>query len=117
MPPPCKHPEPEKTRDTCSLCRVYCTHEGYRRQWNGLPPQPEAPVPYEQWPAWVKAMVKWKQEGEAGAGDTAHRLLESMGVDWFWKTFVVKLLGSCKCEQRRRALNQRYPYSTDPAGG
>ncbi len=112
---PCRHPDPEATRGVCSLCRVYCTDAAYRAKWDGTPPPPPPPPePYEQWPTWVKAVARMRADGEAGVGDTAHRLLETMGVGWFWQTFVVKLTGNCKCEARRKNLNARHPY---PAGG
>lgn len=102
----------------CRYCWLYHNDPRYRALFDGLPqpppPQPPAEVPHDEWPAWVKGLAKWKQEGEVGAGDTVHRLLTTLGAAWVWKTLVVRMLGDCKCEERRAALNAMYPY---PSGG
>lgn len=95
----------------CRICWLRAHRDGWKELCGDQPPAPlPLPVPYPDWPAWVKAVATRKQEGEAGAGDTIKRVLTTLGVDWFFKQFVVRFVGDCGCEARRRNYNALYPY-------
>ena len=60
-------------------------------------------------PGWVRAVARWRVPGEAGVGDTFHRLATSVGADrvmWLAKWFGV----DCGCSGRRQLWNEQYPY-------
>lgn len=71
-------------------------------------PPPPRSVPVDEWPVWAKKIAGWKQDGDAGVGDTFARKLGVLG-----ETFkaVMKSLGiDCGCEFRQEEWNRLYPY-------
>lgn len=73
-------------------------------------PQPDAARSDSEWPLIVRLLALRKREGEAGLGDTVHRLAEALGG--VWMTRMLHRIGvECGCQARREALNARYPYA------
>ena len=58
-------------------------------------------------PRWAGLIARWRRPGDAGVGDTFHRLAERFGAEWV----IAKLGIECECEQRRALWNGQYPYN------
>ena len=94
-----------------------CAHpDDYFKHAEKMPPrlaaksEPPSPVPRDQWPRWVNAVVAVSNETDKGVGDTIHRVAGLIG-----EAFIasLKLVGmNCGCERRRDELNIQYPYET-----
>lgn len=75
---------------------------------------PDTPRPNTTPPAWVRAVAALRQPGDAGVGDTIHRIAKSAPDTLVGLGIALKrwMTGSrdCGCERDRRRLNQIYPY-------
>jgi hypothetical protein len=61
------------------------------------------------WPAWAKAVSRWRASGDGGVGDTFHRLATAVGADRVAR--LITWFGiDCGCEGRRELWNQMYSY-------
>jgi hypothetical protein len=85
--------------------------EAHQRAFvNRPPPRPYAPAPRSEWPFVVRVLAARRQDGEAGVGDTAKRLLHRMGADglaWLYEKATGR---DCGCANRQERLNRLYPY-------
>ena len=60
-------------------------------------------------PLWVKWLHARRKDGETGAGDTAKRLFSVMGGEQY-KLLRKNLSFPCRCTQRQKEWNEKYPY-------
>jgi hypothetical protein len=78
------------------------------------PVQQSKPMPFEEWPAWAQDLANSRQSEDAGLGDTATHQIGDTASKKFQEWFL-KILGkSCGCSNRRRWLNDRFPYPLQP---
>jgi hypothetical protein len=74
---------------------------------------PSRAVPNDRWPAWALALATQRIDGEAGVGDTAHRLFHSPGVGLLADGIVAGLAmfrRKCGCTRRQNEWNLKYSY-------
>lgn len=63
----------------------------------------------ENYNLFIRKLSALRIPGDRGAGDTAARLIDSVGGAWIKKGF--ELIGvSCGCESRQAWLNEHYPW-------
>jgi hypothetical protein len=60
---------------------------------------------------WVRAIARFRRDGDTGIGDTIVHLLGDTRSEKFKKWFARKFGRSCGCVERQRWLNRRFPYS------
>jgi hypothetical protein len=74
------------------------------------PPAPVQPVPRSSWPVAAVLASMARKQGDKGVGDTIARLAQTLGAAWMAKEFTALTGVKCGCGDRRRFLNERYPY-------
>jgi hypothetical protein len=68
------------------------------------------PTPRAEWPAWTRALAKFRHPADTGLGDTLVHLIGDTRSEKFKKWFTRKFGKACGCTNRQRWLNQKYPY-------
>lgn len=78
-----------------------------------MPPKPVKellPVAEPDWPAWAKIVARNQQPQDIGVGDTAQRLLATLGGEAF-KKMLKRACLPCGCDVRQFEWNVLYPYN------
>lgn len=84
--------------------------EGFDDEPQTEPESVVVAVPRDQWPTLIRIIAASRKEGEAGAGDTAKRVLHHLGADalaWLYEKATGR---ECGCADRQAKLNRLYPY-------
>lgn len=106
------------TRGVCSVCRSYVASD---KAWEAVAltvkatskaPLPK-PVPRAEWPKIARQIAWMRSEGETGIGSTLERLIGYVGGGFYKEAFKMLTGKSCGCSDRKRHLDQRYPYNQD----
>ncbi len=67
------------------------------------------PVPYSDWPLWVKAVSKFAKSEDKGIGDVVARTIGAENSEAFKKWFKATTGKDCGCTGRQRRWNIEYP--------
>ena len=67
------------------------------------------------WPAWARAIRRWRTDEDVGVGDTVHRIIGDVNGEKFSKWFQIVFKRDCGCPRRRAEWNEEYPYSNNVA--
>jgi hypothetical protein len=70
-----------------------------------------APTPRAHWPAWTRALAKFRRSADTGLGDTIVHLIGDARSEKFKQWFARKFGKTCGCTERQRWLNQKFPYA------
>lgn len=78
-------------------------------------------LPFEQWPAYWKAVAEHRDQSDAGVGDTVMRVVVPEAGETFHAAFQRAFGFDCGCNRAasdfasyRQALNAQYRYDSQP---
>jgi hypothetical protein len=85
----------------------------FRREKITIEPAPPRipPTPLADWPTWTRVAAKFRHPEDRGLGDTLVHLIGDARSERFKKWFRRKFDRTCGCTERRRWLNQKFPYA------
>ena len=72
------------------------------------------PVPRAEWPLLARIVAGLREESDIGIGSTLERMIASLGGEFYKAAFKTLTGKSCGCADRRKYLDERFPY-TKPA--